>query len=135
MQNHDKALCGQRVLVVEDEYLLADEFVRQIERNSADVLGPVKNCAAALEMLLSGADPDIAILDLDLGGERSYPVADALLNRHIPFVFATGLEAEAIQDRYRHIDCIRKPYAEDTLVAALEKLARRPAPSGHEHLI
>src|SRR5262249_477527 len=81
------------VLVVEDDYLVAMDIVRALERAGAEVIGPAPAVEAALDALEQTA-PDGAILDINLGGEMAFPVADALLARGVPFVFATGYDAQ-----------------------------------------
>src|SRR4028118_220513 len=81
---------GRRILVVEDEYMLAEDLREELESQGALVMGPVACVADALELLRSGPAPDMAILDINLGGEMAYPVADALRARDIAFIFATG---------------------------------------------
>ena len=100
---------GRRILVVEDEYMLAEDLREELERQGAEVMGPVASVADALELLRSGPAPDMAILDINLGGEMAYPVADALRARDIPFVFATGYDAQAIPKAYADVPRAEKP--------------------------
>ena len=100
---------GRRVLVVEDEYMLAEDLREELERQGALVMGPVASVADALELLRSGPAPDMAILDINLGGEMAYPVADALRARDIPFIFATGYNAGAIPKAYSDVPRAEKP--------------------------
>ena len=100
---------GRRVLVVEDEYLLAEDLHEELERQGAEVLGPVASVAEALELLRQGPAPHMAILDINLGGEMAYPVADALLARGIPFLFATGYDAWSIPEAYADVPRMEKP--------------------------
>ncbi len=102
-------LRGRRVLVVEDEYLLAEDLRQELERQGAEVLGPVPTVAEALELLATGPAPSIAILDINLQGEMAFPVADALRERAIPFVFATGYDAQAIPPAYADVPRMEKP--------------------------
>ena len=107
----DASLRGRRVLVVEDEYLIAEDLREQLLSCGADVLGPVACVADALALLADGAEPDLAILDIGLGGEKVYPVADALRTRGIPFVFATGYDVWVIPKRYADDPRTEKPVA------------------------
>jgi CheY-like chemotaxis protein len=100
---------GRRVLVVEDEYLLAEDLREELEDQGAEVMGPVASVADALALLESGPVPDMAFLDINLGGEMAYPVADALRARDIPFIFATGYEAHAIPKAYADVPRVEKP--------------------------
>src|SRR3712207_5255758 len=84
---------GRRVLVVEDEYLLAEDLRDELEGEGAIVLGPVPSVAEALELLRSGPKPYMAIVDINLQGEMVWPVADRLREMGVPFIFATGYDA------------------------------------------
>ena len=113
------SLRGRRVLVVEDEYMLAEDLREELERQGAEVMGPVASVADALEILRSGPAPDMAILDINLGGEMAYPVADALRARDIPFVFATGYDAQAIPKARSDVPRAEKPVAVGQATATL----------------
>lgn len=108
-------LAGCRVLVVEDEYLLADELSRELVAAGAEVVGPAATVAAALRLLGEGTPPHAAILDVNLGGEPVFPVADALLERGVPFVFCTGYDDWALPARHRGTPRCEKPVALDAI--------------------
>jgi CheY-like chemotaxis protein len=98
-----------RVLVVEDEFLIADELCRALGALGAAVVGPVASVAAARRLIEEGAGIDAALLDISLKGERAYAVADALTDRCIPFVFVTGYEASVIPSRFAEVARWPKP--------------------------
>lgn len=100
---------GSRVLVVEDEYMMAQDLREALERQGAVVLGPVPSVPDALDLLRTGPAPDLAILDINLQGEMAYPVADALRARDIPFLFTTGYDAEDIPPAYADVPRAEKP--------------------------
>lgn len=100
---------GCRVLVVEDEYLLAEDICQELQAAGAEVLGPASTVEGALGLLAHDGGPDVAILDVNLGGERSFPVADALRLRHVPFVFSTGYDAWALPAPYDQAPRCEKP--------------------------
>lgn len=102
-------LRGRRVLVVEDDYFTAEDMKAELESSGAEVLGPVPDLAGALGLLASAPAPDVAILDINLGGEMVFPLADRLHERSIPIVFATGYECSAIPEPYARHPCIEKP--------------------------
>jgi PAS domain S-box-containing protein len=105
---------GRRILVVEDEALVAILVHDVLDALGFTVVGPVATMAQALA--LAKADPiDAAILDVNLGGEPIYPVADALTARGIPFVFVTGYNTDAIDRRYGHVAALEKPIEPDIL--------------------
>jgi DNA-binding response OmpR family regulator len=110
----DDALGGKRILVVEDEYYIADDIVRALRSRGADVVGPFATLAQAERIMDKGA-LDFAVLDINLRGEMSYPVADRLAALGVPFLFATGYSIEAIPDRFSTIPTLQKPVDPDML--------------------
>ncbi|MGY4515835.1 response regulator [Lysobacter sp. HA18] len=98
-----------RLLVVEDEYLIADEMRRDLEALGASVIGPVPNVAAAMSLFDSDPDIDGAILDINLAGETVFPVAAALEARRIPFVFWTAYESWTLPSEFRDRPRLAKP--------------------------
>jgi CheY-like chemotaxis protein len=106
---------GQRVLIVEDEYLVAVELSRHLRCMGAVVLGPAPSIEAAEREL---AFADAAILDIDLRGQKVFPVADRLAARGVPFVFFTG-HSEEVPYRFRHASCLMKPASLDSVFEAL----------------
>lgn len=103
------SLRGRRVLIVEDNYLLADDMRADFERAGAKVVGPIARLADALLLVEHGEPLDEAVLDINLEGETVYCVADALRARDIPFVFATGYDAEFIPLAYTTVIRCKKP--------------------------
>lgn len=113
-----------RVLVIEDEFLVASAVAMLLETHGHAVLGPAATAEAAFTLLEQSDEPDAAILDLNLRGERSDPVAEELERRNIPFVFATGYEIDgALHDRFPRAPWLRKPYTDKTVLDSLSKLA------------
>jgi two-component SAPR family response regulator len=119
MNSH--ALDGRCVLVVEDQYLVADEIRRMIIGMGGDVLGPAPRSAAALS-LLSNASVDFALLDINLGDGDAYPVAAELMRREVPFIFATGYEPWVIPEAFRSVPRLDKPLTPKTLADAVQRL-------------
>lgn len=105
-------------LVVEDDYVIADALGQELEAAGAEVVGPAPDMAAALALLAEGA-VDAAVLDVNLGGEMAWPVADALLARGVSFVFATGYDASVIPARYASVACCEKPVGLAEIARAL----------------
>ena len=103
------ALRGRRILVVEDEYMMADDLQYDLEEVGAQVIGPVPSVADALRLLATQEAIDGAILDVNLRGEKAYPVADVLRERGIPFVLATGYEQWALPEAYKDVPRCDKP--------------------------
>lgn len=102
-------LHGRRVLVVEDEYLLATEVASALSRQGAVVLGPVPTVAQARKVLASSGYPDVALLDVNLGGELVWPLADLLQAAHVPIVLATGYDEDVISPPYDQVPRCEKP--------------------------
>lgn len=118
---HD-SLRGRRVLVVEDEFFLADELDGALQDAGADVLGPVPSVEAAIDLLARQAAPDVAVLDMNLGGDMALPIADELVARGIPFLFTTGYDATALPARHAAVRRLEKPVNETTIVRELGRL-------------
>lgn len=119
MTEQDNALDGRKILVVEDDYLEALALAEVLQAAGADVIGPVSEIQEALSFVEKVNDIDAAILDVDLHGQKSYPVAQALAARQIRFVFATGYGEEAIDQAYRAYPRLQKPFDERALVNVL----------------
>ena len=115
------SLAGRRVLVVEDETLVAMLVEDTLADSGVTVLGPVATVAEALA-LLGQERPDMAVLDLNLAGETSEPVADALVAMEVPFVVASGYGAAGVPARLAGVPVLAKPYAPEDLIAALARL-------------
>jgi CheY-like chemotaxis protein len=115
----EQQLGGRRVLVVEDEFLLADDLAQSLEENGAVVLGPVRTVSAALDLIESQPRLDAALLDVNLGREQVFPVAEALEALHVPFCFTTGYELSSIPERFAGITRFEKPLNCDAVTRAL----------------
>ncbi len=113
------ALVGKRVLVVEDDYLIATDLKTQLHNVGINVVGPVPNIGAAQELLSNDADIAGAILDVRLGDEFVFPVADELERRGVPFVFATGFEPDIVPARHADKIVLRKPTESRAIAVAL----------------
>lgn len=101
-----------RILLVEDNLLIAMDAEDQLRHLGATQVDVASNVQAALQ-IIARDPPDIALLDMNLGRENSFPVADALRARGIPFVFATGYgESNAFPERFRSSVVIKKPYTQ-----------------------
>lgn len=112
-------LHDRRVLVVEDDYLLADELVFNLLEAGATVLGPLGSVQEALALIDAEADIDSAVLDANLHGESVFAVADRLLERHVPFVFTTGYDAGVFPARFEQVARCEKPVNFEKLSQAL----------------
>lgn len=105
-----KPLHGRRVLVVEDEYITAEDLRQGLETLGVEVVGPVPSVARALRLLDATTSLDAAVLDINLGGETVFAVAEALQGRGIPFLFATGYDPRSIPRAYADVPRCEKPF-------------------------
>jgi DNA-binding response OmpR family regulator len=113
-------LKDRHILVVEDDYLIAEIVVDYLEEAGAKVVGPIGVVDEALAFIETNSGKlDGAVLDVNLHGKKSYPIADALLARNVAFVFATGYGAEAVAEQYRNFPRCEKPFNEEVLIAKL----------------
>jgi len=114
-----EALRGLRVLVVEDNYVLAESMRWALEGFGCNVVGPVPSSERALGLLAEKA-VDAAILDIDLQGKSSGPVAEYLVDAGLPFLFLTGFESAALLPESLHErPCLNKPVDPDLLASTL----------------
>lgn len=110
-------LTGKRVLVVEDEQMIAENVAFELAAEGAEVIGPVETVNAALDAIAS-TNLDGVTLDIKLRGEMAFPVADVLTARDIPFVFLTGYDV--VPARYANVNCLQKPVTPQVICRALE---------------
>lgn len=118
----EQTLRNCRILVVEDEYLLADDLCHALEEAGAIVLGPVPGVEEALALIEAESRIDAAVLDVNLRGDMVFPVADALHARNVPFAFATGYDQWTLPDRFAALPRLEKPFRPDRLAAKLSPL-------------
>ncbi len=116
-----QSLEGKRILVVEDEPLIGIMLTDILESVGCVVLGPAYDVRQAMNYL--DVDRiDCAVLDVNLGaGQTSAPIADALEERKIPFMFATGYGEDALRLKDRERYRVDKPYDDDQVYLALKK--------------
>lgn len=113
-----------RVLIVEDEVLIGmmlEEFLLDL---NFQPVGPIEQLEEALAAVAAGQF-DIALLDVNLGADVSYPAADALAERGIPFAFMSGSTRDSFPDRYRSHLNLTKPYKLDDVSDILTALSSR----------
>jgi CheY-like chemotaxis protein len=113
------------VLVVEDQFLVAEEMRRAVLNLGGDVVGPVPGSRAAIR-LIEAEHVDLALLDINLKGEDVYPVATELSRRGGVFIFATGCEPWVIPAEFRNAPRLEKPVTARALTDAIERLGLKP---------
>ncbi|MER2252499.1 response regulator [Methylorubrum podarium] len=123
MPTPKRPLSGRRILVVEDEYLIAIEMERWLQEAGAEVAGPVPDTKRALA-LIEMEPLDAAVLDVHLNGEPVYPVADRLTERGVPYLFATGEIRIAEGSDYRSHAVLGKPVLDSELLQAVGRLIK-----------
>jgi CheY-like chemotaxis protein len=120
----DPDLTGRRILVVEDEHMVARSIVRLLKLCGVRVIGAAAPVEDALALLADNERVDAALLDVNLRGISAHPVADALIARGVPFVFTTGYEMSVIPERYRDAAVVQKPFDPIEISKALLPLVR-----------
>jgi two-component SAPR family response regulator len=120
----DPDLSEHRVLVVEDEFFIAEEINSALERCHATVVGPVPTIAEARK-LAHRERPDCAILDINVRGEMIFDFADELRALTVPFVFASGYDAPVVPPRFSDVPRVEKPLNVDRLIRTLARRAER----------
>jgi PAS domain S-box-containing protein len=105
---------GARILVVEDEILVAMLMEEFLSEQRLSVVGPFSTFSKAIAAAVH-EQIDAAIIDINIGGEFVYPIAEVLVARRVPFVFITGYGAESVDRRFRRIPVIKKPVQRQVL--------------------
>ena len=129
MTDKRKSLDGWRILVLEDEYVIAAEMEHWLQKDGADVEGPWPSAEQALAALdRSGNRVDAGVLDINLGrGRTAYPVAERLDSLGVPYLFATGNTPDLDNPAFQGHPTLEKPISARVLLRAVrELLADRP---------
>ena len=123
----NQLLSGQRVLVVEDEMLVLmaiEDMLADLGCTSITVAGTVDKALGLIDTLQF----DLATLDVNLNGQRSYPIAKALSDRQVPFAFSTGYGEHGVGEGFGGRPVLNKPYSAPQLIAVLTKLLESAGP-------
>ena len=110
----------RRILIVEDETMIAmliEDFLIDLGWEVVGIVGTLDRAMATL----ANAEIDAAILDVNLNGQDTFAVADLLMRRGIPFVFATGYGLDGVADRFRGVPTLTKPFHRDELDSVLRQ--------------
>lgn len=115
-------LQGRRVLIIEDEHLIAWDLAEVLTEQGAEVIGPKTSVHDALMALACEQAPDVALLDVSLDNhESAFAVAEELQARRIPFIFYTGYRFADVDSRFTDVTHCEKPMEGAALAAALEE--------------
>lgn len=114
-------LKGRRILVVEDESLVAMLLETILDDLGCETVGPVASVAEALNVIAARDDIDGGLLDVNVAGVEIFPVAEALEARGLPFVFSTGYGEGGLPEIWRGRITLQKPFTEAAVQAALFK--------------
>src|SRR6185312_13342619 len=118
----DGSSAKRRILVVEDEMLIGmmlEDTLTDLGYEVAAIVPRLKEALAAVER----ESFDLAVLDVHLHGESAFPVAEALIAKGVPFIFATGYGERGLPENYRNRPVLQKPFAKDDLERVLQTLS------------
>lgn len=115
------ALTGRRVLIVEDESLVAMLLETILEDMGCEPVGPAANVDDGLGLAQGDGVLDAALLDVNVAGRQVFPIAEALRRRGVPFVFSTGYGEGGLPEEWRGLPTLQKPFTEAAVRAALMK--------------
>jgi DNA-binding response OmpR family regulator len=115
---------ARRVLILEDEAMIAGWIESILSAAGWSVVGPVATLERALEAIDRGR-LDAALLDVRVNGHDAYAVADVLMGRGIPFIFVSGFTRKQMPPGYRNCAYIAKPFTPDAILALLEEVVGR----------
>lgn len=116
------ALQNVKVFVVEDESLVAMQLEDMLFDLGCDVVGIAMRLARAHEMLDSGLEVQVAILDVNIGGEKIYPIAERFRKVGVPIVFATGYGRSGVEEEWQGCTILQKPYTTQQIETSILSL-------------
>ena len=117
-----EGLTGLRILVVEDNFLVAEDLRGLLTKSGCDVVGPAPHVEQGLNLVAAGG-LDGAVLDINLGEENCFPIAAALRARSVPFLFLTGYDDQAlVPAEYHQAPRLSKPVDEARLVSVAREI-------------
>jgi DNA-binding response OmpR family regulator len=119
-------LTGRRILVVEDEYFVATDIAHALQEAGAEVIGPCRTEDAARAELQRGS-PDAVLLDVRLGPQPSFVLAEQVTGRALPVLFITGLAPDLIPPGFMDVPRLAKPISPHKVVEAVAQLLMKPA--------
>jgi CheY-like chemotaxis protein len=120
LEQHGVDAVPKRILVVEDEFLIALDIAGTLEQGGHVVVGPFASRKVATAALKT-EKIDGALLDANLGGEPVGDIADLLAARRLPFAFVSGYGTDQLPAHHRHVPLVRKPFTGSDLLAVVER--------------
>jgi len=127
-QSPQPPLQGKRIIIIEDEPLVAMDLESTLTGAGCDVIGSAGTLDKA-RSLISQAEYDAALLDVNLAGQPVDELAAALTKKNTPFAFVTGYGREGVPRGFQDAVLLKKPFSQDQLLAVMEHLIVRPPPS------
>lgn len=118
-------LSGTRVLLVEDEYYLADDLSRALSQAGAEVIGPVGTLNEAVRKVRERAF-DCAVVDMNLRGQLTYSLAEQLKSADVPFIVATGYNQSSLPEWLQGVPLVEKPFSPNDVTRMLAELRQTP---------
>ena len=116
------SLSGLRILVAEDEYMIASDLRRDLQGRGTMVCGPAPTLERTIDLIETEPRIDAALLDINLNGDLVFPAADLLRERGVPFLFTTGYDKSTIPPRFSEVPLCMKPIDNTKIIAALQDL-------------
>jgi DNA-binding NarL/FixJ family response regulator len=113
-----------QVMIAEDDALLAIDLAAMLSDRGLQVIGPCSSVEWALQAM-AAHQPDVAILDIDLNGHMSFPVADALARLNVPFLWLSGSSPDTLPEHYRVRPFVSKPLVPAVILGELTDLLKR----------
>ncbi len=118
------SLEGLRVFFVEDETMVALNLEDMLADLGCEVVGTAMRVGKALDALNAHVEPDVAILDVNVAGERVFPVAELLTERQVPIIFATGYDRDGLPETWHRHTILQKPYTQDDVSRSLREAVK-----------
>ena len=122
------SLAGTRILIVEDDYFIANEIATVLRDHGAQVLGPVPDAARSRE-LTTNALPHCVLLDINLKGQLAFELAEEYIGRGVPAIFTTGYDSSFLPPSLQGVPCLQKPVETHDLIRAVRNAVDGGKPS------
>jgi DNA-binding NtrC family response regulator len=120
----DAFLAAKTVMVVEDEFFIAEVLCEALAMQNWQVVGPYPDMESASNALDNGAQVDVAILDVNLKGKLAYPLVDRLIQKDTPVILTTGYDRDAVPPAYAHLPRLIKPVSLNELLDCVAQAIR-----------